>query len=320
MGAYIAVVIPCYKVKNFVLDVIASIGDEVSRIYIVDDKCPQETGNYVQRNCKDSRVSILFHGVNQGVGGAVVTGYRQALADGADIVVKVDGDGQMDPKLIPLFCSSILEGEADYTKGNRFFELDSLRGMPKLRLVGNAGLSFLNKLISGYYRIMDPTNGYTAIHASVLSHISLDKLDQRYFFESDMLFRLGIMRAKVVDIPMDSEYNQEESSLSIKKVLLEFPPKYLIRLLKRIGYNYFLRDFSVASVELLVSVFLLLSGLLIGVSAWWESMETGVLASSGTVMFAALPILLGVSFLLSFLNYDIANQPVDVIHKTLVKK
>lgn len=285
MSSLIAVVIPCYKVKNFVLDIIAGIGEEVSFIYVIDDKCPQHTGKHVQEHCVDKRVKILFHDVNRGVGGAVITGYQQALADKVDIVVKIDGDGQMSPSLIPLFCEPIILNHADYTKGNRFFEVASLHTMPVVRLVGNAVLSFLNKSISGYYKIMDPTNGYTAIHTAVLSHLSLDKLDERYFFESDMLFRLGIMRAKVLDIPMDSKYDDEESSLSIKKVLYEFPPKYLNRLFKRIGYNYFLRDFNIASLELLVSLCLFCFG-----------------------------------FFLSFLSYDIANQPTHPISPILRRK
>jgi len=249
----------------------------------------------------------------------VVTGYREAMSDGIDIVVKVDGDGQMNPQLIPIFCKPILEGKADYAKGNRFFELDSLKDMPSLRLFGNAGLSFLNKLISGYYKVMDPTNGYTAIHALVLSHLPLEKLDQRYFFESDMLFRLGVLRAKVIDVPMDSKYEDEESSLSIKKNVLEFPPKYVNRLFKRIGYNYFMRDFNIASLELIFSVLFLAFGGWVGFSAWWTSIETGMMASSGTVMLAALPTFIGVQLFLSFLNYDINNQPSHAIYPLLVK-
>lgn len=319
MKQRIAVVIPCYKVKDFVLDVIANIGREVSVIYVVDDQCPQETGKHVQQCCEDKRVKVLFHAVNQGVGGAVVTGYREAMSDSIDIIVKVDGDGQMNPQLIPIFCKPILEGKADYTKGNRFFELDSLKDMPSLRLLGNAGLSFLNKVISGYYKVMDPTNGYTAIHALVLSHLPLEKLDQRYFFESDMLFRLGVLRAKVVDIPMDSKYEDEESSLSIKKVLLEFPPKYVNRLFKRIAYNYFMRDFNIASLELIFSALFLLFGAWIGFSAWWSSFETGVMATSGTVMLAGLPTFIGVQLFLNFLNYDMSNQPVDAIYPLLAE-
>ena len=134
-----------------------------------------------------------------------------------------------------------------------------------------------------------------------------------------MLFRLGVLRAKVVDIPMDSKYEDEESSLSIKKVLLEFPPKYVNRLFKRIAYNYFMRDFNIASLELIFSALFLLFGAWIGFSAWWSSFETGVMATSGTVMLAGLPTFIGVQLFLNFLNYDMSNQPVDAIYPLLAE-
>ena len=182
----IAVVIPCYKVKKHVLEVIASIGNEVWRIYIVDDACPEGSGRHVEAHCLDQRVRVVYHECNQGVGGAVMTGYRAAIADGAEVIVKVDGDGQMDASLIPNFIEPILAGEADYTKGNRFFDLEEIRAMPKVRLFGNAVLSLMTKLSSGYWDLFDPTNGYTAIHAEVARHLPFGKISQRYFFETDI--------------------------------------------------------------------------------------------------------------------------------------
>ncbi len=155
---HIAVVIPSYRVVKHILGVLSAIGPEIWRIYVIDDKCPEGSGDYVEDNCIDTRVVVLRHGTNQGVGSAVMTGYRAAIADGADIIVKVDGDGQMDPALIPNFIEPILAGEADYTKGNRFFYLEEIRAMPKVRLFGNAVLSFMTKLSSGYWDVFDPTN------------------------------------------------------------------------------------------------------------------------------------------------------------------
>src|SRR5690606_26734158 len=134
------------------------------------------------------RVRVLNHAENGGVGAAVVTGYEAALAEGADIVVKIDGDGQMDPALIADFVRPLLAGDADYTKGNRFYDIASLQEMPKLRLAGNAVVSLICKIASGYWHVMDPTNGYTAIHRTALSALPLRKIDRGYFFESDMLF------------------------------------------------------------------------------------------------------------------------------------
>ena len=173
----VAVVIPCYRVSRHVLDVIAGIGPEVSRIYAVDDGCPEGTGALVEARCADPRLRVLRHGQNRGVGGAMITGYQAALAAGADIVVKIDGDGQMDPALIARFTRPIASGSADYTKGNRFHDLEDTQAMPRVRLFGNALLSLVNKVASGYWDVMDPTNGYTAIHRCALAALPLAKLD-----------------------------------------------------------------------------------------------------------------------------------------------
>jgi len=305
----VAVVIPCYNVKKHILDVIEHIGPEVGVIYVVDDCCPENSGDHVLEFSSDVRVKVLKHVENLGVGGAVITGYRQALVDEVDIVVKIDGDGQMDPKLIPKFVKAIIEGKADYTKGTRFFSLDSLRDMPAVRTFGNAALSFVNKVSSGYWNVMDPTNGYTAIHKVALSMLPLDRLNQRYFFESDMLFRLGTVRAVVKDIPMNSKYEDEESNLSIRKVLVDFPPRYLKAFIKRVFYNYFLRDFNGASMELVAGVCLLLFGIFWGGIHWLDSVETGQPATTGTVMLSVLPIILGFQLVLNAISYDMANTP-----------
>ena len=201
----IAVVIPSYKVKAHILNVISSIGPEVDLIYVVDDKCPQESGNHVLMNNKDERVKVIFNDTNKGVGGAVMNGYQSAIADGAEIIIKIDGDGQMDPSLIVDFIRPIIDGEADYTKGNRFFNLESLASMPKIRLFGNAVLSLMTKLSSGYWNLFDPTNGYTAIHADIAKYLPFEKISNRYFFETDMLFRLNTLKAVVIDIPMEAK-------------------------------------------------------------------------------------------------------------------
>ena len=140
-------------------------------------------------------------------------------------------------------------GEADYTKGNRFTSLNDLAQMPGLRTFGNAVLSFAAKASTGYWNIFDPTNGFTAIHTAVLAQIPLDRVAERYFFESDMLFRLSIARARVLDMPMSAVYGMEKSNMKIARIILPFAAGHLRNLLKRIFYNYFLRDFHVASLE-----------------------------------------------------------------------
>ena len=280
----IAVVIPCYRVTRQVLGVIAAMPEQVSRVYCVDDACPDRSGAYIREHCMDARVRVIEHARNQGVGGAVLTGYRAAIADGATVIVKVDGDGQMDPALVPRFVAPLLAGQADYTKGNRFFDLRHIRRMPVVRRLGNLGLSFMAKASTGYWDLFDPTNGYTAINADVAALLPFDDISRRYFFETDMLFRLNTLRAVVVDVPMDARYGDEESNLKIGRVLGEFALKHIRNLAKRIGYNYFLRDLSIASLELLFGIALMLFGVTYGGWHWWLSLTSGQPAATGVVM------------------------------------
>jgi glycosyltransferase involved in cell wall biosynthesis len=305
----IAVVIPCYRVSRQVLGVIARIGPEVSCIFVIDDACPEHTGDVVGEKCADARVSVIRHAENKGVGGAMVTGYRAALDAGADIVVKVDGDGQMNPELIPQFTKALVAGQADYTKGNRFYDLELLRAMPRVRLIGNAMLSMVNKISSGYWDIMDPTNGYTAIHRTALGRLPLAKIDRGYFFESDMLVRLYTLRAVVRDVSMKAHYENESSSLRVGRVLVTFPFKYLRATAKRIFYSYFLRDFNAGTLQLLGAVLIGGAGAAYGAAKWALSIRSGIAATSGEVMIAALPVLVGVQFLLAALQFDIQNVP-----------
>jgi glycosyltransferase involved in cell wall biosynthesis len=312
----IVVVIPCYKVKCHILDLLSKIGKEIGRIYVVDDACPEGTGRFVEQGNSDPRVKVIFHIENQGVGGAMITGYKAAIADGAEIIVKLDGDGQMDPRLINEFISPILSGEADYAKGNRFYDMEKIREMPAVRLFGNAILSLMTKLSSGYWNLFDPTNGYTAINAKAVRNLSLEKISKRYFFESDMLFRLNIMRAVVVDVPMEAKYEDEVSNLQVSKIIGEFLFKHVRNFIKRIFYNYYLRDVSLASIELPLGMLLLIGGGGFGAWHWMLSFRDGVVSTAGTVMLAAMPILMGLQLVLAFIAYDIASVPRRVRYST----
>lgn len=312
----LAVVIPSYRVKAHVLGVIEKIGPEVAVIFVVDDACPEDSGRFVEENCSDPRVRVIRHDVNRGVGGAMITGYRAALEADIDVVIKVDGDGQMDPALIPHIARPVLARQADYAKGNRFHSLWNVRRMPRVRLYGNAVLSFMTKLSSGYWGIFDPTNGYTAIHAAALESIEFANVSERYFFETDMLINLGNARAVVADVPMEAVYGDEVSNLRISKELWPFLSTHMRELSKRIFYTYFLRDFSPASLQLLFGALFLLFGVIYGSFQWVHSVSSGQVASTGTVMIAVLPIILGVQFLLNFLAFDMANEPKIPIQPT----
>jgi glycosyltransferase involved in cell wall biosynthesis len=315
----IAVIIPCYKVGAHIGGVLAAVGPEVEAIYCVDDACPEGSGDLVEAITLDQRVRVLRHDQNQGVGGAMLTGYAAALADGHDIMVKIDGDGQMDPRLIDDFVYPIRAGMADYTKGNRFFNLENTRGMPLLRLVGNSALSFITKLSSGYWNLFDPTNGYTAIHRSVAERIVERQIDRRYFFESDMLLHLYLLRAVVQDVPMAAVYGEEKSNLRIRRVAWPFLKKNLRNAARRFFVHYLIRDFSLATLEAIVGVLLLVFGLSMGALFWFRSLTEGLAATPGQVMIAALPILSGIQLILSALNFDMRNVPTTT-RQSLVRR
>lgn len=234
----VAIVIPCYKVGKDVLKVIEKINPNIGKIYVVDDSCPLKTGDIVEEYCNDPRIKVIRHLTNRGVGAAVKSGYSEALIDGAKIVVKLDGDGQMNPKEIPKLIDPIILGCADYSKGNRFLSKEVWTSMPPIRLVGNIALTFISKVSSGYWNISDPNNGFTAISSDALSKLEIAKVSDTYFFESDMIFNMGLQNARIVDVSIPAIYSGEESSLKISTSLIEFSFKhlrnFLTRMLKKI--------------------------------------------------------------------------------------
>ncbi len=311
----VAVVVPCYREKAHILDVLSGIGADISAIYVIDDKCPDATGDYVEANNKDPRVKVCRHEKNQGVGGATLTGYKAALDDGCDVIVKLDGDGQMDPSLIPNLVLPIYRHEADYTKGNRLHRRDAVRSMPFVRLMGNMGLTLMSKLSSGYWDIMDPTNGFTAIHANVARQLPLDDIAKGFFFESDMLYRLSGLNAVVRDVPMRAHYGEEISHLVVHRVFCTFLFGHLGNTWRRIVDTYFVREVGIASLELILGAILLLTGSLYGAYHWWRSIDTGIPATAGTAILSAMTIIVGVQLLLAFIGHDTRRQPTRPIHE-----
>jgi len=314
----VAAIIPCYRVYSHVLAVIKAVPPHIERIYCIDDACPDGSGKLIEAECSDPRVKVIFHPVNRGVGGAVKSGYLAARVDGFDIGVKIDGDGQMNPALAHLLVSPIARGKADYAKGNRFFRIEDVRAMPRLRLIGNATLSFLSKLSTGYWTLFDPTNGYTAIHLSVLDVLPLEKVAERFFFETDLLFRLNIARCVVRDVPMPAIYGDEHSNIKIGKIVLPFVSGHIRNFVKRIFYSYFLRDFHLASLELVLGGILMTLGTGFGCYRWQLSLVTSKAATPGTVMIAGLMIIVGSQLLLAAIGFDISNVPSDPIHPSLL--
>ena len=181
--------------------------------------------------------------------------------------------------------------------------------MPRARLFGNAILTFFAKISTGYWNLFDPTNGFTAVHRTALERIPFAKISNRYFFESDLLFRLNTVRAVVWDMPMKAVYADEESNLRIGSVIVPFLAGHLRNGMLRFFFNYLLRDFSFASAQVLIGLPAVLFGIVFGGLEWHRSVTTGVAASSGTVMVAALPLLIGMQQLMSALSYDMSNIP-----------
>ncbi len=302
-------VIPCFKVSKHILDVLERIGPEVHKIWVVDDACPEATGELVMRKNSDRRVEVIFHSENSGVGAATISGYLAAANEGADIVVKIDGDGQMHPEDVQMLLNPIISGDADYTKGNRFEKIRELLKMPKHRIFGNGILSLISKISSGYWSINDPTNGFTAIHKNVLNDIELEKLAKRYFFESDMLFRLNLAGAVVKDVPLPARYGNEVSNLRVRQILIEFCIKHTKNAIKRIIYKYYLREWSIGTVEMFWGLTLMSVGGIFGLVSVLNAMSSGTFVSAGQITFSSLVVILGFQLLLSFINFDIQMEP-----------
>jgi len=318
---HVAVVVPCYKVERSIEEVVAGIPEYIKTIILVDDASPGETPLILDRLARDNpeRVVAVHLPHNQGVGGATLAGMEKAVELGAEIIVKMDGDGQMDPEYLPDLLEPLLYGEADYSKGNRFSSSEVLKKMPVVRLIGNAGLSFLNRLASGYWKTLDPTNGYFAIKAELIPRLATKRIDRRYFFESSLLIELGILRAVVYDVPMRTIYGDEQSHLSVKKALFEFPPKLIVGFFRRIFYNKFLFNTSPDLLLGSVGLPLLLFGITWGVIKYIQFATLGIAATAGTVMISALPSILGFQMCLTAIQMDFSSVPTAPLTRPIIR-
>jgi dolichol-phosphate mannosyltransferase len=304
----VAVVIPAYRVAQHIHGVLDRMPEWVDRVFVVDDASPDGLAPLVERRGQ-GRVTVLRHARNKGVGGATVTGMLAALEAGFQIVVKCDGDGQMDPADIAPLVAPILRDEADHAKGCRFHHTRALRRMPLWRFIGNVGLTFLTKLASGYWNVLDPVNGFFATRASVLGQIPLAAVSSRYFFETDLLIRLNIVEARVADIALPACYGDEPSSLSLTRTLFGFPLRLLWGLLRRIFWRYLFYDVSPVAVFFALGALLSAFGLAFGGIEWLRFASRGVPAPTGTIMLAVLPFIIGFQLLLEAVVLDIQNTP-----------
>lgn len=305
----ITVVIPCFKVAAHIETTVGSLPEWIDQMILVDDCSPDNTINVLnQLALKNPKVTILSNPKNMGVGGAMITGFWHALHTDTDIIVKLDGDGQMNPDYLPALLQPLCDKSAEFSKGNRFNDFQALKKMPASRRVGNLGLSFLIKAASGYWEVFDPSNGFIAIAKETLKRIDLTKLAHRYFFESSMLIELYYTGARIQDIPMPAIYGEEVSNLSVAKALLGFPPKLMKAFFRRIILSYFVFDFSITSIYMLAGLPLFLYGLIYGIVKWIHFASIDVAAPTGTVMLAVLPFILGFQMLLSAVQHDIDSK------------
>jgi dolichol-phosphate mannosyltransferase len=311
----VAAVIPAFNVGGVIEEVLRQLPAQIGTAVVVDDGSTDDTAAVVERWAKlDPRIHLIRHDRNRGVGAAMVTGFRKSLELEADVVVKIDGDGQMPVALVPRLVQPLFTGEADYTKGNRFRDLDAIRHMPFLRRFGNLILSFLAKAATGYWHCFDSTNGFVAIRADVLAQMPLHNVDPGYFFELSMLSQLYLLGAVVREEPMPALYRGEPSSLSIPRVLVTFPGRLVSSLIRRIVLKNFVYDFSLESLHLAVGLPLLLAGVLYGGYNWVWYSTRAIAAPTGTVVLSALLVILGFQLLLSAIALDLQSVPHDPIN------
>jgi len=315
----IAIIIPCYRVRSFIVEVVQKALLVADYVFVIDDACPEHSGEHIESSVSDPRVRVIRHEKNQGVGGAVVTGFRAALKTDAEIFVKMDGDGQMEHKWLPRLIEPLLLGHADFTKANRFYDLAALGAMPAVRRIGNFGLTFLAKAASGFWHISDPTNGYLAIRRGALEILNFGELHKRYFFEIGLLIQLNIIRAVARDVPIPARYDNESSSLNPLKILMSFPQKLLLGLVKRVWWRYFIYDINMVTLFLVTGILLLFGGAGFGAIKWAENFTTDGNHPAGTIALAILPVVLGFQLLLQALVLDVIDKPDEPLSNLMIR-
>ena len=309
----IAVVVPCYKVERHIENVVAGIPQFVDNIVLVNDCSPDNTLSVLNKISEtNNRVRVVSNPKNQGVGGAMLTGFKVAVELGCDVVVKIDGDGQMDSKYIETLVSKISD-KVDYVKGNRFFDRKTLSAMPLIRRFGNTGIGFFVKMASGYYGVSDPTNGFFCIKTSSIKKLDINKIAKRFFFESSLLIELYYTGATIKEISMPAIYADEKSNLSIFKTLITFPPKLFYAFCRRIWLRYFVYDFNICSLYIMFGLPIFLFGVVFGIIKWVQYASISTLAPTGTIMISVLAVVVGFQLLLAAIQYDVTSKnPFDI--------
>jgi glycosyltransferase involved in cell wall biosynthesis len=303
----VAVVVPAFREERHVGEVIRSAPPLVDFIIVVDDASPDDTGAAALA-VGDPRVEVIRHERNLGVGGAILTGHGRAIELGADVAVVMAGDNQMDPDYLPALLDPIVNGGYGFTKANRFFSTTSFKGMPRHRIFGNVVLTFLTKVASGYWHLVDPQNGYTAVRTDVLRRLPLDRVARRYEFENDLLIWLNILDVRALDVPVPAVYRDEVSNIRLGSVVLRLLRLLFFGFWRRVWLKYVLWSFSPIALLLFTGSVLVLFGVLVGI--WTLAHTLGAqTATAGTVLLAVTPFLVGTQMLIQALVLDIQATP-----------
>lgn len=304
----LALVLPAHDEAAHIGGVLASLPAWVDRVIVVDDASADDTAGAAHAS-GGPRVRVIRHEANRGVGAAMRTGYRAALDEGFDLIGKMDADGQMLADELERLVEPFALGIAEYTKGNRFYFAGGAAGMPAHRGLGNTALTFLSKLASGYWHVYDSQCGFTVVRASFLRLLDLDRLPDGYFFENAMLIGLNALGARVVDVPTSTIYGSEASGVRIGRVLLGFPPRLLAGGVRRFWRKHLVTDFGPIGGLTIAGALATGFGTAFGGYHWWRSIASDVPATTGTVMIAVLPLMLGMQLLIQAFALSVASSP-----------
>ncbi len=300
----IAVVVPAYNEELLIEKTLKSIPDYIDKIYVIDDGSYDKTYETIESvSINDNRFVTIKHKVNKGVGAAIVTGYKQSLTDNMDIVVVMAGDNQMNPIHIPELIDPIIENVVDYTKGNRLLKASHMKGMSVWRKFGNSVLTILTKISSGYYDIMDPQNGYTAISKKALMTIDLDEVYPKYGYCNDILAKLNVSNFKVKDISIPAKYGSEKSKIKYGRYIIKVSWLLFSNFLYRLRMKYLYQSLSPIP-------FLFIFGFVL--------VPIGLIFTLYNVIFflneVSLPILfLGIQFILIAILLDINDNRNNIV-------
>jgi glycosyltransferase involved in cell wall biosynthesis len=306
-GKRVAVVVPAYNEEKLLPATLEGVPTFVDRIYVVDDRSTDATVERA-RSVQDRRVRVVEHERNEGVGAAIVTGYKQALADRIDVTAVMAADNQMDPEDLEHLCAPVARGELDYAKANRLFTGQAWELIPRYRYLGNAVLSLLTKIASGYWHIADSQSGYTAVSLEYLELLDLDRIYKRYGFPNDMLVHLNVWDARVRDIPSRPIYGVgERSGIRVRKVVPSISWLLIKGFFWRLREKYVIRDFHPLVFFYMLGFLMSLLGLGLGIAEVVLRI-LGNQITAATVVLVALLLIFGSQFTLFAMWFDMESN------------